>query len=222
MKSIENEKSSGIDLSALRRSYTGDGLKEENLPKHPIQLLESWFREALHSEVIEPNAMALATVRSDGSPDVRTVLLKEIESDSVTFYTNYRSNKAQQLTANPAAACSFWWPELERQIRLRGAVRQVSREESESYFRTRPRESQIGAWASDQSKELSKRAELERQFEEFEKMFKGKPVPVPEHWGGYRIDLEEVEFWQGRPGRLHDRILFARVDSEWKRQRLSP
>lgn len=212
-----------IDLAGLRRTYTRLGLNESELPDEPVALLSRWFREAIETEVIEPNAMSLATIREDGTPDVRLVLLKEVEEHSVTFYTNYRSGKGNDLERHPYTACTFWWPELERQIRLRGPVTRVTREESARYFSTRPRESQLGAWASDQSTPVVDREELERRYREVEERFDGKEVPVPDHWGGYRIRLEEVEFWQGRPGRLHDRIRYERTgDSRWGRSRLAP
>jgi pyridoxamine 5'-phosphate oxidase len=211
-----------LKISDLRRSYTKSGLIETELPGEPIELLRLWIRQAITSEALEPNAMTLATVKKDGSPDARMVLLKGIDGDSISFFTNYRSEKAGDLKTNPGAACCFWWPELERQVRLRGGVEMVSRKVSAVYFATRPRESQIGAWASDQSRELQNRDELERRFAEFEKKFRDKEIPVPDHWGGYKINLDKVEFWQGRPGRLHDRIRYQKQKGNWKRKRLSP
>lgn len=216
------DNSAEIKISELRRSYTKSGLIESELPDEPVELLRSWIRQAITSEALEPNAMTLATVKKDGSPDARMVLLKGIDVDSISFFTNYHSEKASDLKKNPGAACCFWWPELERQVRLRGGVEMVSRKESAEYFASRPRESQIGAWASDQSRELKNREELEQRFSELEAKFKDKEIPVPGHWGGYKINLEEVEFWQGRPGRLHDRIRYQKQNDNWKTIRLSP
>jgi pyridoxamine 5'-phosphate oxidase len=211
-----------LNIAELRRSYTKSGLLEEEMPSEPIEHIRLWIRQAVESEVLEPNAMTLSTVKDDGSPDSRMVLLKGIEGDSVSFFTNYRSEKATDLESYPKASCCFWWPELERQLRLRGDVKRVSRRESAEYFAIRPRESQIGAWASDQSKLLKNRNELIQKFREFEDKFRGSEVPVPDNWGGYRIILKEVEFWQGRPGRLHDRIRYHKSDEQWNKFRLSP
>ena len=166
--------------------------------------------------------MVLSTVRSDGRPDSRVVLLKGIGESSISFYTNYESEKAVELKETPFASCCFWWPELQRQVRLRGSVVKVSREESAAYFSTRPRESQIGAWASQQSREISSREELEERVRKIEKRFHGKDVPLPDNWGGYRVELDEMEFWQGRSGRLHDRMRYRRRGRNWLRNRLSP
>ncbi len=211
-----------LNIAELRRSYTKSGLLEEELPSEPVEQIRLWIRQAVESEVLEPNAMTLSTVKEGGSPDSRMVLLKGIEGNSVSFFTNYQSEKATDLEICPKASCCFWWPELERQLRLRGDVERVSRKESAEYFATRPRESQIGAWASDQSKLLQSRNELIQKFSEFEEKFSGSEVPVPDHWGGYRIKLIEVEFWQGRPGRLHDRIRYHKKDNQWNRFRLFP
>jgi len=188
-----------------------------------MQLFRLWVRQSVESEALEPNAMSLATVGKNGLPDVRMVLLKSIEADSITFYTNYKSNKAQDLEDNPYASCCFWWPELERQVRLRGNVEKVSQKTSSEYFSNRPRTSQIGAWASDQSSVVQSREELERRFNEFERKFMGEDVPLPEHWGGYLIKIQAIEFWQGRKSRLHDRIEYVKSSqSHWVRKRLAP
>lgn len=211
-----------IDIAELRRRYTKGGLTEEMLPTDPLQLLREWVEQAVVTGVAEPNAMALATVRKEGIPDVRIVLMKGIEEESVLFYTNYTSQKAADLQAHPHAGCSIWWPELERQIRIRGSVEKVSREQSADYFARRPRESQIGAWASSQSQVVEGREELQRRFRELERRFEGKPVPLPDHWGGFRILVSEIEFWQGRPGRMHDRIRYRKSSEGWTRERLMP
>lgn len=212
-----------VDLAGLRERYTRGGLLEENLPLDPLQLLRQWITEAVDSSVAEPNAMTLSTVKADGSPDSRMVLLKGIEAGTLLFFTNYESEKAQDLEENPQTAGCLWWPELERQIRFTGPVERLSRPESEAYFAVRPRESQIGAWASRQSESIASRDVLQKRVEEMERRFKGTDVPCPDQWGGYRILARHIEFWQGRPGRLHDRICYRRVaDSNWKRERLSP
>jgi pyridoxamine 5'-phosphate oxidase len=211
-----------LNIAELRRSYTKGGLLENEMPAEPIGYIRLWIRQAVDSKVLEPNAMTLSTVKGDGSPDSRMVLLKGVEGNSVSFFTNYRSEKAADLEACPKASCCFWWPELERQLRLRGDVTKVSRKESAEYFAIRPRESQIGAWASDQSKPLQSRNKLIQKFREFEDKFRGSEVPVPEDWGGYKILLKEVEFWQGRPGRLHDRIRYQKKETKWDKFRLSP
>ncbi|MGF1669555.1 MAG: pyridoxamine 5'-phosphate oxidase [Balneolaceae bacterium] len=210
-------------ISELRRNYIKGGLKEEELPQNPVILFRQWFTEALETEVTEPNAMALATVTSAGRPAVRTVLLKGIEDNGIQFFSNYNSDKADDLENLPYAACCFWWAELERQVRISGPVEKLSERVNTEYFETRPRESQIGAWASDQSSVISGRDELIRTFEEFEKKFAGKQIPKPDHWGGYEIGFEMIEFWQGRPGRLHDRILYTTQDGKkWHLKRLAP
>lgn len=216
------DKTGDLKISELRRSYTKSGLIESELPDEPVELLKLWIRQAITSEVLEPNAMTLATVKNDGSPDARMVLLKGINGDSISFFTNYLSEKARDLKSNPAVACCFWWPELERQVRLKGRVERAGRQESAEYFASRPRESQIGAWASDQSNELKNREDLEKRYSEFEEKFRNRKIPVPDHWGGYKVNLEEIEFWQGRPGRLHDRIHYQKQQDNWNRKRLSP
>ncbi|MEX2600997.1 MAG: pyridoxamine 5'-phosphate oxidase [Balneolaceae bacterium] len=210
------------NLSELRRRYTKDGLPDDGLPDDPLILLSGWLDQAVRADVMEPNAMSLATTGPEGNPDVRTVLLKGITARGILFFTNYRSAKGEQLSAHPYAACCFWWPELERQIRLAGHVQKLPAEESRDYFASRPRESRIGAWASVQSQPVSNRAELDNRFREYEKKFEGEEIPMPDYWGGFEIQAERIEYWQGRPGRLHDRILYTRSGDEWKQNRLSP
>ncbi len=213
---------SELIISELRRRYTKGGLPDENLPDEPIQFLSKWFDEAVRSDVLEPNAMALATVDEEGKPNVRMVLLKDILEASVTFFTNYISRKGHELTEHPYTACTIWWPELERQVRFRGEVSKLSSEVSQEYFQSRPRESQIGAWASLQSDVVTGRDELEKKYAVMASKFDGEKIPVPDYWGGYEIKISEIEFWQGRPGRLHDRIRYRKENQTWKKERLSP
>lgn len=216
------DKPKEVDVANLRKNYTSGGLNEVDLLENPVDLFKKWLREAVHSEVPEPNAMSLATVSADGSPSARIVLLKGIGEQSIQFYTNYNSNKGKELDMNPYAAVNFWWAELERQVRMKGDVEKVSREESDEYFQSRPRESQLGAWASEQSSEIAGRAELRKSFENIARKFGNDPVPTPDFWGGYEIKLNEIEFWQGRPGRLHDRILYTLENDHWNYKRLQP
>lgn len=211
-----------IDIAGLRENYTRGGLREEDLMEDPIPLFRRWLEEAVKSEIAEPNAMSLATVSEDGSPNSRIVLLKGIGDRSIRFFTNYKSNKGRDLEKNPVAAVSIWWPELERQIRIKGAVNKVSRDESDDYFQSRPRESKLGAWASEQSSVVENRDKLRESYEAISKRFKNTTIPTPEFWGGYEIEISEIEFWQGRPSRLHDRILFTYEQDMWNHKRLQP
>jgi pyridoxamine 5'-phosphate oxidase len=211
-----------IKIADLRKQYKKGGLVNHELPENPVGLFRKWFEEAVDSEVIEPNAMALATVTGAETPNVRMVLLKGLTDHSISFYTNYESQKAKDLDAHPVAACTIWWAELERQIRISGKVEKLTAAQSDDYFRSRPRESQIGAWASSQSRPVVNRNELETNFKEIEEKFEGEDIPRPDNWGGYKIIFETIEFWQGRPGRLHDRILYQQSAGKWNRQRLAP
>lgn len=210
------------DIASLRETYTRDGIIEEELPSDPLPLFIRWVDEAIDSEADEPNAMSLATVSADGKPNVRVVLLKGIENNTLQFYTNYKSQKGKELEQVPQAAAAFWWPELERQVRIRGGVEKLSRNKAHSYFQSRPRESQIGAWVSEQSSPIENRDEMKEKFKKIIDRFDGENVPTPEYWGGYSIHIEEIEFWQGRPARLHDRVLYTRKNGKWKKQRLQP
>ncbi len=211
-----------IKISDLRKQYKKDSLEDTELPEDPVVLFRKWFEEAIEAEVTEPNAMALATVTGAETPNVRMVLMKGLEDHSISFYTNYESRKAKELAAHPVAACTIWWAELERQIRFSGKVEKLTVAESEDYFRSRPRESQIGAWASNQSTPVASRGDLQSRFKEMEEKFEGKEIPRPDFWGGYKIVFETIEFWQGRPGRLHDRLLYQQSAGNWNRQRLAP
>lgn len=210
------------NISELRKNYTKDGLVEAELPADPVLLFQQWFDEALESDVLEPNAMTLATADAAGCPNARTVLMKGIGERSIRFFSNYESRKGQEIEQNSNVTCVFWWGELERQVRIRGRASRLERQESEAYFQSRPRESQIGAWASSQSTVIKNRAELEGLFNKMEETFGGKEIPTPDYWGGYKIVIDEIEFWQGRPGRLHDRILYRFNINRWEYQRLSP
>jgi pyridoxamine 5'-phosphate oxidase len=217
-----SDKLTSKEIAELRRRYTRDGLREIELPEDPVELFRSWLTEAVRSEVPEPNAMTLSTVDLAGNANGRTVLLKGIEDRAFSFYTNYRSVKADELEKNSSVCATFWWPQLERQTRLRGNASRLPEEVNEEYFRSRPRESKLGAWASNQSSVINGRSDLEQKLEEVERTYENEEVPKPDYWGGYRVDLTEVEFWQGRPGRLHDRILYTFSKNNWKYVRLAP
>jgi len=198
------------------------GLNDAEPGAEPISLFESWFAAARKSGLFLPEAMTLSTATSEGKPSSRMVLLKSVSPAGFTFFTNYDSRKASDLDSNPHAALLFHWPILQRQIRIEGHIERVSREESREYFHSRPRGSQIGAWASKQSSRLDDRNELQNRASEFKEKFSGEKIPLPDHWGGYRVIPERMEFWQGRPFRLHDRLVFEREDSEWTTHRLYP
>lgn len=210
------------DLASLRRSYARASLAEGDVAADPIAQFLAWFDDAQAAELREPNAMTLATATPDGAPSARIVLLKGVDERGFVFYTDYRSRKGEELAANPRAALVFHWAELERQVRVTGTVARVAREESEAYYRTRPVGSRIGAWASYQSRPIAGRAELEAREAELAHRYADGDVPLPPHWGGYRVAPETVEFWQGRPSRLHDRLRYVREDGAWRVERLSP
>lgn len=208
----------------MRRQYGEVGLVESDLPAEPIALFNSWLADAAANEiVVEANAMVLSTVTSDG-PSSRTVLLKDLTQDGFTFFTNYGSNKAKAIADNSNVSLLFPWYAMERQVIILGSAKKISRKDSESYFATRPRTSQIGAWASEQSTQLSSRDELEKKFKEFEAKFpENSTIPTPPTWGGYVVNPKSIEFWQGRYSRLHDRIQYVRDESSnWQRRRLNP
>ncbi len=206
----------------MNESYS-TGLEETSIDPDPIKQFQSWLNDAVAAQLPLPEAMTLATASPDGRPSARMVLLKQVDQDGFVFFTNYRSAKARQLDANPYASLVFYWPQLERQVRVEGSVDRTSEEESREYFRTRPRESQIGAWASSQSEAISGRDVLEERARELEALYCDRDIDCPEHWGGYRLKPERIEFWKGRVGRLHDRILYQRESSDaWSVSRLAP
>lgn len=211
-------------LADMRRDYTKGGLDEAQAPKEPLALFQLWFQEALATEQspVEPNAFMLATVDAQARPHCRVLLLKGQEGRGFTFFSNYQSAKATQIEANPNAAMTFLWPTLERQVRIEGLVQQVSGGESDAYFHSRPLGSRIGAWSSPQSQVLAGRGELQALLKETRRRFGEEPPQRPEHWGGYRLLAERIEFWQGRPSRLHDRLNYLWQGDTWLRQRLAP
>jgi pyridoxamine 5'-phosphate oxidase len=212
-----------MSLSDLRREYALAGLKESDLDSNPFRQFDKWFQQALAAGLPEPNAMTLATATLDGKPSARVVLLKGFDEEGFVFFTNYESQKGRELAANPQAALVCYWAELERQVRISGQVSRVSAEESEAYFRSRPLGSQLGAWASQQSEVVGGRKILEDRLERLTQEYQTKPVPLPPYWGGYRVAPETIEFWQGRPNRLHDRLRYTlQSNSQWLIERLSP
>lgn len=209
-------------VEKMRRDYTHEALGESAVEKSPIDQFMIWFEQALSADFLDPNAMTLATATKEGMPSSRIVLLKGVDEDGFRFYTNYESRKGKELEENPQAALCFYWPPLERQVRIEGQVQKVSRAKSADYFRRRPRLSQLGAWASRQSSRVDSRKKLETRFSEVFKQFENKEVPLPDFWGGYLLKPVLVEFWQGRKGRLHDRICYERMGDSWNIFRLSP
>ncbi len=210
-------------LADLRREYASRALTEADALDDPIQQFALWFGEALKSELLDTNAMTLATAARDGAPSARIVLLKGFDEAGFVFFTNYESAKARDLDANPRACLLLFWAALERQVRITGRVSKTSSQESDTYFRSRPFESQIGAWASAQSRTVNDRGALEARYAELAAQYAGGPVPLPSFWGGYRLQPEAIEFWQGRKSRLHDRLLYTRQpNGAWARSRLAP
>ena len=221
MSTIDELRAHLTGLRTLVKGVTG-GLSELRVTDDPVRLFESWYADAEASGLLLPESVALATATADGFPSVRMVLLKGVDERGFRFFTNYESRKAGELDANPHAALCFHWSVLERQVRVEGIVERLTRDESEDYFRSRPRGSQIGAWASEQSRRIGERAELEAKVRELEARFAGQPVPLPDHWGGYLIRPARIEFWQGRANRLHDRLVYTPDGDGWAVARLQP
>jgi pyridoxamine 5'-phosphate oxidase len=211
-----------VDIGGLRSEYTRSALTEAGAGSDPLALFTTWLAEALASEEVEPNAMTLATATPGGVPSARMVLLKGADERGFTFFTNYGSRKGRELAANPVAALVVYWASLSRQVRVEGRVGRVTPAESAAYFATRPRGSRLGALASEQSAVIAGREVLERRLAELEAAHPGDDVPMPANWGGYRLVPDVIEFWQGRPNRLHDRLSFRRAGADWTRKRLAP
>ncbi len=212
-----------MNIQDIRKDYTQHELDEAALQEDPIAQFSSWFEEALKAEVLEANACALATVDELRNPHNRIVLLKGVSESGFQFFTNYTSDKANEIGQNAAVAMTFFWKELERQVRIEGCVSKMSEEDSKAYFSSRPHMSQLGAWVSNQSQIISSRLVLEQRLEELMQRYpEGTDVPYPAHWGGFELRPTKVEFWQGRPSRLHDRICYIQIDQRWHKQRLAP
>jgi pyridoxamine 5'-phosphate oxidase len=215
-----------MDIGDMRRDFESDGLDRNQLDDNPVQQFHIWFEDARKADILEPNAMSLATAGNDGLPDLRTVLLKYFDDSGFVFYTNYGSRKAREMEQNPQAALLFPWLGLNRQVRIQGKVEKVSKTESLRYFASRPRGSQIGAWVSEQSKAITSRGLLEQKVAEIKRKFSDGEVPLPDFWGGFRVVPHSIEFWQGRPSRLHDRFEYNRAeqggDTPWTIERLQP
>ncbi|MBZ2188954.1 pyridoxamine 5'-phosphate oxidase [Alcanivorax sp. JB21] len=211
-----------MKISDMRRDYESSGLRRSDLHADPLVQFETWFDEAHSAGVADANALALASVGPDGQPGLRTVLLKDVSNGGFVFFTNYDSNKGRALQAHPQATMLFHWRELNRQVIVEGRVQQVSEAESAAYFSSRPRGSQLSAWASRQSAEIDSRDTLEQQLADVSARFGDGPIPLPPFWGGFRLMPERIEFWQGRPNRLHDRLAYQRSDNHWVVHRLQP
>lgn len=211
-----------MDAASLRKEYTRSGLHETDMNPDPIVQFNAWFEETLAAGLHEPNAMIVATAAANGRPSARTVLLKGYDERGFVFYTNYEGRKARELDANPACALLFYWGELERQVRIEGCASRISNEESDAYFASRQRGSRLGAWASEQSRPVEDRSVLEERVRNLEAEYEGRGVPRPPFWGGYRVEPDTIEFWQGRENRLHDRLVYSRVGDDWRIDRLQP
>ena len=213
---------SSLDYAGFRHEYIGKGLRRRDLDPDPVKQFKNWFTAAFNAQILDANAMTLATC-VDGKPAARVVLLKDFDGRGFVFFTNYASDKGRQLEKNPNAALVFYWMEVERQIRIQGKVKKTSRAEAEEYFHSRPIGAQLGAWASHQSETIDARRVLNARLEEMKQRFAEGPIPLPPHWGGYRLKPERIEFWQGRPDRLHDRFRYTlQRNGSWKIDRLAP
>jgi pyridoxamine 5'-phosphate oxidase len=211
------------ELTGLRHEYDAHGLRRADLHSDPLKQFGAWFAAALAAEIRDVNAMSLATATPDGKPSVRIVLLKGFDERGFTFFTNYDSEKGKHLEANPHAALCFFWVKLERQVRISGSVERTSREDSAAYFHSRPPGSRLGAWVSKQSEVIDSRQILDARLQQMSERFEGGDITLPPHWGGYRLKPDQIEFWQGRPNRLHDRFRYSRrADATWQIDRLAP
>tara|TARA_B100000927_G_scaffold1589_1_gene1353 strand:- start:2458 stop:3114 length:657 start_codon:yes stop_codon:yes gene_type:complete len=209
-------------INTKRRDFANRPFTESMAQDDPFKQYAEWFNEAISSDILDPYAACLSTVDSDGQPSSRIVYIRDVIDDGFVFYTNYSSSKGEDLLNNNLGAFNIFWGELERQIRIQGPIKKVSKLISDKYFNARPRASKIGAWASDQSKKLNNREELEDKIKYFDNKFKNKDIPRPDNWGGYSLNANQIEFWQGRPSRLHDRIVYTKKENLWVKNRLSP
>lgn len=209
-------------LNQIRRDFADKPLEEQSVNDNPFLQFSVWFEEAVNAQLLDPYAMLISTVDEIGLPHSRVVYLRNISNEGMVFYTNYNSQKGKNISASNKIAITFFWVELERQIRIEGTVKKVSEELSDKYFAARPRESQLGAWASNQSETIKNRAELEENLKHFTEKFKGVDVPRPPHWGGYIVEPTKFEFWQGRPSRLHDRLIYTKNNNKWVISRIAP
>lgn len=211
------------NLAAIRKNYAMKSLSEDSVEEHPLDQFRNWLNEAITAEAIEPTALVLSTANAAGRPSARVVLLKEVAENGFVFFTNYKSRKGKDLEANPFASLTFFWPALERQVRIEGRVVKADPTISDEYFHSRPVGSQIGAWASPQSQQIESREVLEEANKKYTDQFKdASDIPRPEHWGGYLLTPDLIEFWQGRPNRLHDRIAYELQQNNWLKKRLAP
>jgi pyridoxamine 5'-phosphate oxidase len=211
-----------VDASSLRQEYTSAGLDKADVDPDPIVQFQEWFEKVIDADLHEPNAMIVSTASTDGKPSARTVLLKGYDERGFVFYTNYEGRKANEIEANPMCALLFYWGELERQVRIEGRASRLSGDESDAYFEGRPRGSRLGAWASEQSRPVEDRSVLEERVKALEAQYEGREIPRPPFWGGYRVEPDTIEFWQGRENRLHDRLVYRREDGAWRIERLQP
>lgn len=209
-------------LNSIRHDFAKETLDEHDVIENPFFQFAKWFEEAVAAQVIDPNAMSLCSATKEGKPSARIVLLRNFSEIGFVYYSNYNSRKGSEIEENPNCALLFFWPELERQIRIEGVVQKQSSEESDLYFNSRPRESKLGAWTSEQSKKIINREVLNKEFEKISLQYPDENVPRPPHWGGYLLKPSTIEFWQGRPNRLHDRILYSMENNNWKIERLAP
>lgn len=209
-------------INTLRHDFSKQTLDESQVDKSPFLQFEKWFKEAVDAHVNEPNAMTVATASKSGKPAARILLLRNFNENGFVFYTNYSSRKGEEIDENPNCALLFFWPELERQVRIEGKLIKQSSAESDLYFNSRPRTSKLGAWTSPQSKVVKNRKELDELYEQTSQRFPSEDVPRPPHWGGFVLQPDSIEFWQGRPSRMHDRILYTLVNGNWRIERLAP